>query len=811
MPVLRLCLLLALSVAFAPAWAAFQWAGDVQSVTPAADHVDMQLSSGALARVQVVAGDVVRVRLAPTGSFGNRASGAVLPQAAPPTVNVVDTPDVVYVLDSTAMVVVLKKPFRVVVFRGDQSLVVADDGYAAGWDTASGLVIERKYAFPDEHFFGLGERGGPVDRRGRTIFMMNVDWGGYGEFSDPLYASIPFYYGIRGGQAYGIFFDNPAVPFFDMDSAGQSLVTFGAQKGELDYYVLLGPTPADVAAAYGRLTGRTPLPPKWALGYQQSRYGYKSQAQVLALAQQFRSLNIPCDALYLDLDYMDQRHMFTWDPANFPTPANFNATLESEGFKRVNIMEPAVLRTDPLWGSLAQPGYLVTDAAGTPLVNNIFLGDVSWIDFSRPAARTWYLSALKSFLATGVSATWDDLNEPAQNFMPEAVYDFNGQQRTDLEARNLYALNEVALSYQAQQELRPNERPWVLSRAGYAGIQRYAANWSGDTLSTFDSLRVSIEMSASMGLSGQNFFGHDIGGFLGSPSAELFIRWLEFSSYTPLFRNHAVDTSAPREPWQYGAPYTGMARSIIGQRYRMMPYLYSLFDRAATDAAPPLAPVLFDFPADTRSYALNDEFMLGPSLLVAPVYTAGATTRSVYLPAGSDWVDFNTDAVYSGGQDITVSAPLEQIPVFVRAGAIVPQGPVRQYAGAPAPAVIDVHVYPGADGAFDLYEDDGHSMAYAQGVFLRTHLASTTQGADTQFVIQRTAGSWTPPARTWNLQYHNAAAPVSVTRDGAVLAQAADTTALAALSQGWLYDAANARLTVKLTDSANAITVLIRH
>src|SRR5262249_14955404 len=258
--------------------------------------------------------------------------------------------------------------------------------------------------------------------------------------------------------------------------------------------------------------------------------------------------------------------------------------------------------------------------------------------------------AVKGFLgAYQIDGVWNDLNEPAQNFMPEAIYGFDGQPRPDAEARNLYALFEAKTSFEAQRELHPNARPWVFSRSGFSGLHRYGANWGGDANTSFESLRTNVEMTLSMGLSGQPFFGHDIGGFLGSPSPELFLRWMAFSAYTPLFRNHAMNTSARPGPWAFGEPYVSMARGIIHRRHRLLRYLYSLFDHDASAGEPVLAPLAFHFPQDDSTFVIDDEFLLGPSLLVAPVLTAGATARWVYLPAGAAWIDERTDNPVAGG------------------------------------------------------------------------------------------------------------------------------------------------------------------
>lgn len=794
-----------------PCQAAVEFLGAVQNTTVAADRVDLLFEQGAVARITMLHTDVVHIRINPAGTLSTWAHPAIDPRGlTPPGAQIFNTTEAVYLISPDMQVVVLKAPFRIVILRPDNSVLLADAPLAVGIDTTTGAIFNQKLAPTAEHYFGFGMRGGPISRRGRTFLMFNTDSFGYGELDDPLYISIPFYYGMHQGRAYGVLVDSPAAPFFNVDAAATGLLIFGASAGELSYYVLAGPEPARVAHAYAKLTGFTPLPPKWALGYQQSRYGYKSQTEMLTLATTFRARRIPCDALYFDLDYTDNLRLFSWHPTNFPDPVRMNAQLEAAGFKRVNIIDPMVLGNDPLWSGLAEAGYFLLNRAGEPVINTIFTGDVSWIDFTKSALRSWYKEVLKVFLSTGVSAIWNDLNEPAQNVMPEAIYDFDGEQRTDLQARNLYALKEVSLSAETLKELRPNERPWILSRSGYPGIQRYAANWSGDTLSSFESLRVSVQISVSMGLSGQNFFGHDIGGFYGSPSAELFLRWLQFASYTPLFRNHAVHVAAPREPWQFGAPYTEMIKQIIEQRYRLLPYTYSLFERAARDASPVLAPTVYYFPADARTYRQDTEFMWGPYLLVAPVVTEGATRRSLYLPSGSNWRDYYTDQLYAGGQEVSVSAPLQSIPVFVRAGAIIPSGPVMQYVTEPVAPQRTVDLYPGPAGSFTLYEDDGESLAYTTGDHLYTRLSQIQRLGVRRFSIQRVAGQWQPPAQPWWLRFHAVSTmPMTVTLNGEALARTPTQTRLQSVSRGWFYNAAKATVVVKFPDASTPRNIVV--
>jgi alpha-glucosidase len=535
---------------------------------------------------------------------------------------------------------------------------------------------------------------------------------------------------------------------------------------------------------------------------------------MLDVAATLRRLRFPCDVLYFDLYYHDNLQILSWDPVKFANPIEMNRTLGEAGFRRVNIVDPVVLPSDRVYDYLNASGYFLKDASGNTIVNEIFYGHVSWIDFTKPSLRNWYKEVFKIFLATGVDGVWNDLNEPAQNFMPEAIYDFGGERRTDMQARNLYALQTTSLTYETMKELRPNVRPWIFSRSGFSGIQRYSANWGGDANTSFDSLRVSVQMSASMGLSGQNQFGHDIGGFLGAPSPELFIRWMQFGSLIPIFRNHATDTTPPREPWVFGEPYSTMAREIINRRYRLLPYLYTVTEEASRSARPTLAPLVFHFPQDELTYNRDDEFMLGDSLLVAPVVVDGARTRTLYLPAGTAWYDFYDPAAgaLAGGQEITVSAPLDRIPIFVRAGAIIPQGPVRQYVNEPVEERMTIDIYPGGapQSSFTLYEDDGVSFDYARGTFLRTELRRDNSAGKTTFSISRREGTWKPPARPWWLSFRGVeTTPSSVKLNGVGLQSVATEAALESVIQGYFYDSFSHRLVVRAADSIEPLVFVV--
>ena len=796
---LMLALLMALLLATSSASAAALALGPVTAASAFANGVQITLAGGAGLRLEFLASGLLHVEATPAGRATLSTGAVIFHTPAAGHVEFFDEGARLIVRQAGLTAFIIKNPLQLVVMRADGSVISADVPGGMQYDSSTGVVLVAKHAQAAEGYFGMGLAGGPLNRRGRALVMRNTDHAAYDEFTNPLYSSTPFFHGVVGGQAYGLFLDNPSTAVFDFGKTADQVLSIAATGGTLNYYLMAGPTPADVAASFAALTGSTALPPRWALGYLQAHFGYASAAEVLALAQEFRSRHIPCDAFFLDLDYTDRLFTLTWNPQSWPDPAGFNAQLDSLGFQRVNILEPLMTVYDPKWAGAAANGWFVQSPDGQPLIANIWMGDVSYLDFTKPATRNYFRAAMAPFLATGVSGLWADLNEPAANDMPYGRFDFDGQARFEYASRNVYALWETATLRDALLDAQPTLRPFILSRSGFPGVQRYAANWSGDTDSSWDSLRVQVQIAASMGLSGQNFFGADVGGFLGAPDAELFLRWLQFGAATPLLRNHSMNTSPLREPWRFGEPYTSAAKSVIEWRSRLTPYLYSLFAAAEARGAPVLAPTLFHFPADALAQGDNGDFMLGPALLVAPVVSAGATSRSVYLPAGSDWIDYYTDELSPGGRTVNVNAPVHQLPLMVRAGSILPLGPVRQYAAqtvADEPLLLDV--FAGADGSFTLHEDDGATLAYRSGGFSDSLLQWQESPRAAQLTVSHAGGLLTAPAHAWWLQVRRwPTAPTRVLADGVVLVANADPGQLGTLG-GWSYSASTRRLIVRL-------------
>jgi len=619
--------------------------------------------------------------------------------------------------------------------------VIADDVELSAGDR---LRLVRA-ARPDR-IYGLGERTGGLDKRGRAWTFWNTDaydpaHGGWAPDQDPLYQSIPFAIHVAGGVAHGVFVDQPRRMVFDYTDPARDVIE--ADAPALDHYLIAGPRMADVVDRYTRLTGRPALPPRWALGFHQSRWGYPDGATLEAIAERFRRDGIPADALWLDIQALRGFRTFTLDDA-FP-----QASLDrvrALGFELIAIADPGI-KIDPGWDvydSGVAGGHFLRDAGGGVFAGTAWPGAAAFPDFSRAATRAWWGDQVTALRARGIAGIWLDVNEPTTfpeggggNTVPgELVVDGDGAPTTMAAFHNAYALEESRATYDAL-AAATGARPFVLSRAGYAGIQRYAAVWTGDTPSTWDGLAQTLPMLLGLGVSGVPIVGSDIGGYSGHASAELYARWLALGSISPFARAHVTQGVPGQEPWMFGDEVTALSRDLLVERYRLLPYLYSLADQAARTGAPPLRPLVWEFPDDPAVADLGDQAMLGPFVLAAPILAPGATTRAVYLPAGR-WFELHSGAIYDGPATLEVSTSLAALPLFVREGAILPS------TGADGRLVLDV--YPGAPSSFTLYEDDGEAST---GTRTRIELAATPTGA-TLALARDTAG----PARTLEVRVH---------------------------------------------------------
>jgi alpha-glucosidase len=719
----------------------------------------MELRDGSMVmQITALRDDVLRIRAGRGGKLPEDASWAVLPEARAATANVAQ--------DSSAAVVGFHtKMLRVEVGRATGLLTVRDLAGSIVQQDAEPLRFDgecvrvAKAMPPDEHYFGLGDKTGGFDRRGSAFRLWNTDAYAWQESTDPLYKSIPFYLSYRAGLSIGVLIDNTWPSTFDFGKTLDSTMSYSAEGGPIDEYIVYGPTAKQVLAGYAWLTGPTPLPPLWALGFQQSRYSYMTQSRVLEVAERLRADKIPADAIYLDIDYQQKNRPFTIDTSAFPDMAAMVAALHREEFHVVAITD---LHIADLPGQNYAPfdsgvsgDDFVKKADGSLYVGPVWPGPSVFPDFTRQQTRIWWGSLYKDFTQMGIDGFWNDMGEPsvftAHLTMPDAVMHriaepgFSARSATHREIHNVYGLENSRATFEGQLALKPNVRPFVLTRASYAGGQRYAATWTGDNSATWNHLRLTTPMLKNLGLSGFSMAGADVGGYAGTPSAELLTKWLEIAAFQPLDRDHAEKGSGDHEPWANGPEAEQIRRHFIEERYKLLPYLYTVMEDNTRTGLPLLRPVFLEFPDATPDKHPLDidvdsagEFMVGPDLLVAPPpFPDKMDDYDVKLPS-LGWYDFWSGARVGEEQRQSVAAGLQpeagkgplvsavrvhpelaSLPVYVRPGTILPVAPVVQSTEEHPQGPLTLRVFPGDNCEGHLYQDDGTSFAYTRGQFLR--------------------------------------------------------------------------------------------
>ena len=640
---------------------------------------------------------------------------------------------------------------------------------AYSYDRAGRSVFHYLERRTDEHYYGFGERAGTLDKGGMRFQMKNVDALGYNaETSDPLYKHIPFYitYIPALKTAYGLFYDNLATSVFDLgkeiDAFWGHFRYYAAEDGDLDYYLLYGPTIEAVVEKYARLTGRPMLPPRWALGYLGSTMYYTEAPNAQEQLKQFVDLcqqhDIPCDMFHLSSGYTTSksgsRYVFTWNRSRIPSPQAMTATFHGAGMHVGANIKPYLLTDHPEFADLSAAGGLIRDAdSDDPALTRFWSGGAftsgagGYVDFTSDAGYGWWQRCVREqLLAYGVDVPWNDNNE-FELWDDAARCDGFGNPLPISLARPLQTLVMGRASYEAVQAHRPDQRPFVLTRSAAPGIQRYAQTWSGDNMTSWHSLRYNIPMGLGLSLSGMPNTGHDVGGFDGpAPDPELFVRWVQNGIFHPRFTIHSWNTDGTvNEPWMH-PDVLPIVRETIKFRYRLLPYLYSLFFEAHQTGHPIIRPLVYHFPDDLRCHTESFDFLLGAHLLVASVLEPGTRTRRVYLPAGTWWCDFHTRTWYEGGQEIEGDAPLDRIPLFVRDGGIIPFGEPMRHVGAIPDSVRRAYAFSrSGSGDFTLIEDDGISLDYKHGGYTAVHLSLNRDGGSTTPRAERQVSGYPLP------------------------------------------------------------------
>ncbi len=728
-------------------------------------------------RADVLRPDLLRLKISQAGLFDESPSFATsfrTPEA--PAFHVTESEDVIALDTGRVRLLMYRCPFRLAAYRSDGSLLFEDDVDAEGSRGYLYLndrfVVTRKIA-PHESIYGLGEKTGRFDRRGRKFILWNTDvlapgtlqqnglyeadanLSGRSTSFDPYYSSIPFFYHCRangdGAKMAGFFVDNPYKANIEFDQTETYSYRFSG--GQYTEYVFAGPEMRDVLSGYTFVTGRMAPPPIWALGQHQCRFHDYTDEEILDIGRDYRQRQIPCDVLWLDIGYMNGFRVFTWDPEKFPNVPEMVAKMRADRFRLVTIVDPGVK---------AEAGYSVFDEgrkrnvfcktqAGNLYIGQVWPGRTAFPDFSRAETRAWWGELNAKHVESGVAGIWNDMNEPATGDVdPFSMrFDRDGANHPHERFHNQYALLMAMSTYEGLRTANPGLRPFILSRAGFAGIQRYAAQWLGDNASDWDHLRMSVPMAMGMGVSGQPFIGADIPGFSLNPTPELAVRWMQYGAMTPFCRCHNEAGEPDQYPWSFGPGVEKRIRAALELRYRLLPYIYSAFMRASETGDPIQRPLVYDFQSDRHARETDDEYLFGEALLVAPVLAVGQTARHVYLPRGT-WVDWHTGERHVGEQFFTASAPLDHIPLFARGGRILPAfvTPPQSTMDFQSEA-LELHVVvPEEDGEFEsvLHEDDGLSNAHLQGSYLRTTL-TMSRTRDRVHIASRTAGDGFPEMR----------------------------------------------------------------
>jgi len=726
----RLILVVLFAVAaFSPFAIAEGWQhlGAIQHVEKLPNGVELSAGNSKV-RVTVFRDGVIRVRVAPKGTFPKDTSWAVIETPEPSAINVEDGNEDVRLSTGNTEVLIHKSPLLISFADAQGRVILADESTLPMAWNGSRIRVWKKMP-EDENYYGLGDKAGPMNRRNRAFINWNTDAFGWGESTDPLYKTIPFFIGLRKGTAYGVFFDNTYRSSFDFGKESPDYLSFGAEGGELNYYYFAGPDPKKVIGEYTALVGRSPLPPLWSLGYQQCRYSYYPEARAREVVSLFRQKKIPADVIYFDIDYQQGYAPFTINREYFPHFEQMIADFKSQGFHTILITDLHI-KKDPNhnyapYDSGTKQDLFVKNPDGSVFVGPVWPGPSVFPDFTLTRARDWWGTLYKDFVHMGAAGFWNDMNEPsvferADKTMPlDTVHRLDDGSTLDHRAiHNVFGMENARATYEGLRKLQADERPFVLTRAAYSGSQRYAATWTGDNSATWNHISMSTPMLLSMGISGYGLVGDDIGGFASSPPPDLLTRWYELGVFNPIYRDHAAKGTADHEPWVSGPEQESIRRRYIELRYQLLPYIYTGVEDMTRTGLPFMRPIFLDYPTmDT----FNDrDFLFGSDLYVAPVTTETVDAEEIHLPPG-DWYDYWTSQNHASTEKIALNPALNELPLYVRAGAIIPMQPIVQNTQEKPTGSLEIKVYAGENCHGSLYEDDGHTFAYQRGEFRRTN------------------------------------------------------------------------------------------
>jgi alpha-glucosidase len=734
------------------------------------DTLYFTTKNNVILQVTVVRDSVLRFRYTTTGKFDNDFSYGITIHASR-GYNFLEVTEekTQYIIKTSKLICKVEKlGLQIRIYDAIDLKLINEDEQGFHWEESyelgSDIVKMSKVCQRSESYYGLGDKPVGVNMKGKRFENWVTDSYAFGKDTDPIYKAIPFYTAIQDNKSYGIFFDNTFKTQFDFGQERRNITSFWAQGGEMNYYFIYGPKMEDVVANYTDLTGKPhALPPLWALGFHQCKWSYYPESEVKEVTNTFRKLKIPCDAIYLDIDYMDGFRCFTWDKNHFPDPKRMVKELEEDGFKTVVIIDPGIkidLEYDVFKEALDKD-YFCKRADGPYMKGKVWPGECYFPDYTKPEVREWWSELFKELIEDiGVKGVWNDMNEPAvmevpnKTFPEDVRHDYDGNPCSHRKAHNVYGMQMARATYHGLKKFAYPKRPFVITRAAYSGTQRYTSTWMGDNVATWEHLWIANVQAQRMAMSGFSFAGSDIGGFAEQPQGELFARWIQLGVFHAFCRVHSSGDHGEQEPWVFGTEITNIVRKFIELRYQLLPYLYTAFWDYINDGIPILKSlVLFD-QEDIHTHYRSDEFVFGDKILVCPILEPSTKGRRMYVPRGN-WYNFWTDEIVEGGKEMWVDADLDSMPIFIKEGAVIPKYPVQQYVGEIDfdEITLDVYYKKGKETS-KLYDDAHDGYDYKKGRYsLRTFKFT---GKQNECILQQhKEGKFDAQYTNFRIVFHN--------------------------------------------------------
>ena len=712
------------------------------------DSVFFNSDNDVILKLTVLRDSMIRFRYTVKGYFSNDFSYAIDKSHLHGYnfLGVTEEKDFYQIKTSKLLCRIQKLDMRVSIFDLNENLILEDE-LGFHWEESfeyGGNIVKMSKASKDgECFFGLGDKATQLNLKGKRLENFATDQYAFSKDQEPLYKVVPFYIGLQNKQSYGVFFDNTFRTHFDFCHERRNVTSFWAEGGEMNYYFIYGPKMEDVVTTYTDLTGKPELPPLWALGYHQCKWSYFPEAKVKEITSKFRELQIPCDAIYLDIDYMDGFRCFTWNKEYFPDPKKMVAELAKDGFKTVVIIDPGIKidKDYSIYKEALEKDYFCKRADGPYMKGKVWPGECNFPDYTNPVVREWWAGLFKELISDiGVKGVWNDMNEPAvmevpnKTFPMDVRHDYDGNPCSHRKAHNIYGTQMARATYHGIKRFAYPKRPFVITRSAYSGAQRYTSSWTGDNVASWEHLWIANIQVQRMCLSGMGFTGSDIGGFAEQPSGELYARWIQLGVFHPFCRTHSSGDHGEQEPWAFDEEVIDVTRKFVSLRYQLLPYLYTMFWQYIEEGIPMLKPLVYYDQDDIQTHYRNDEFIFGNQILVCPILEPNSLGRRMYIPRGQ-WYNYWTNESVKGGKEVWVDTKFDQIPIFVKAGAIIPKYPVQQYVGELEfdELTLDLYFKEGKEKSV-VYEDAQDGYDYKKGRY--SFLSFQCIGKEKELIIQ---------------------------------------------------------------------------